>query len=337
MKRFRFLSFALILCLCLVFVSETYSAKPPPQPPATIFYYGYAMLDDSASYKIVSDTRGQYIDKHFSSLPLKKRRGDRIEVQLTYKKESNSYELTWFICFLGRPCPIYNSDRRARIKLDFLSEDVDNISNSATIADMLAYKNTDNPPDNPFPFDPRGPLTDDSVSLLVEKAWGSTSGNNIWMAFLVDKTNDATDPDAITQTKLKEHDNLASYYWTNRNGAACEGIVDEDQIVFFLFDNQLEDQIDFKPVGWETQSGVEVPIKWEVTPKISNPVISVKPIVESQFDACVLPLDITGQELYQIPNGLPFKLTVSKYPLLVGAPPRQLDTIIDTWGIMKQR
>jgi hypothetical protein len=334
MRKVILFATVLVLCLCLLFVSAAYSAKPQPQPnpPASIYYYGYAMLVDGESYKIVSDKAEQYVDRHFALGPPKDRRGDRIEVQLIYNPITKSYDLTWFCCFLGRPCPVYNSNRRVKINIDMSSTvEAVNVSNSATVADMLAYKNSN------FPHDPRGPLTDNSVSMLFEKGWGSniSGNNNIWAAFLVDKSNDGTDIDAITQSNLWDHNTSAPCYWASQNGAACEGREDEDQIVFFLFDNQTDAQISFEPVDWELQSGVKVPIKWVVTPATSSAEIGVRAIEPSEFDTCVYPLDKQKQVLYQIPNGLPFRLIVSKYSLETGAPPRQLDTTIDTWGKIK--
>lgn len=338
MRKLMLIGFILVFALAFLMTTHLVYAKPPnptPTPPASIFYYGYAKLDDGDSYTIVSDTRGQYVDRNLTpGKPPKNRRGDRIEVQLKYNTTTKSYDLAWFCCFIGRPCPVYNSDRRARINFDMwnATEGSDYLTNQ-TIADMLAYKNT-----IPFPSKPRGMLNNDSVHILFEKGWGSSNTNNnkIWAVFLIDKTNDATDSDAITQTNLLELNPSAPHYFTSRNGAACENIEDEDQIAFFFLDDQLEDQIDFNPIGWEMQSGVRVPTTWEVTPKTSSPEISVRTIDPSKFDACVYPLDQPRKVLYTVSSGLAFKLTVSKYPSFPVnlAPPKQ-GILTSAWGEIK--
>jgi hypothetical protein len=324
------LGFILVFALAfLLITSLTYGAKPPT-PPTYIFYYGYATLDDSSSYKIVSDGLGQYIDRNFTSDG-----GDKIEVQLKYNNKTKGYDLIYFRCFIGKPELPWRSDRRARFNFDVLnSTQGSNYADNETVAKMLAYNNVS------FPT-VRRPLNDDSVHIAFQKGWYSDSYSNPnenWTAILIDKTDEA-DANAITQTNLWTLDSDAPRYWTSLEGSSFGSEEDaHDHIAYFVYESKLN----FKVLLTEKQGSVDVPIKWEVTPKVGADEISVRTFFPGQFTGNPFPNDVTPdspmqenrQVLYTFTNGLPFKLIVSKYSLASPAPSKQ-NILTSAWGEVK--
>jgi len=317
------LSFILVFTLAfLLITSLTYGAKPPTPPPATIFYYGYAVLYDDSPYMIVSDGKGQYVDRNFAPGSWKNKRGDKIEVQLKYNSGTKGYDLAYFRCFIGKPELPWRSDRRARFNFDVLnSTQGSNYADNETVAKMLAYNNVN--------FTVRRPLNDDSVHIAFQKGW-DTDYAQCWAAVLVDKTDVTDDPNAITRTNLLTLDPDAPFYWTSLEGSSFGSEEDaHDHIAYFMYESKLN----FKVLLTEKQGSVNVPIKWEVTPDIAKPVedtISVRTTDSSPQPPMMEPKSV----LYNFPNGLPFKLIVSKYSLVTPAPPKQ-NVLTSTWGEVK--
>jgi len=330
------LGFILSLTLALLLAASlSYGAKPPQPPPTIIFYYGYAVLydtDGNNPYMIVSDGRGQYVDMNLK--PGRNKHGDKIEVQLKYNSTTNGYDLIYFRCFIGKPELQWRSDRRARFNFDINNATkVYDVSNK-TVADMLAYNNVS------FPT-VRRPLNDDSVHIAFQKGWYSDSYSNPdenWTAVLVDKTDVATDSNAITQTNLWTLDSDAPRYWTSLEGSSFGSEQDaHDHIAYFMYVSKLN----YTPIGWETQGTVRVPVTWQVTPMAGPDEISVRTFYPEQFTGNPFPNDVTPYApmeeipnvLYTFPNGLSFKLIVSKYPVSL-APPKQR-ILTGTWGEIK--
>ena len=348
MTSTKSISFEKVLVACVISilligsVSISWAKKPQPAPPTYIHYHGYAILDDGNDYMMVSDGRGQYVDRELTTDTKnpQKKRGDRIEVQLKYNSTTKEYDLIYFRCFMGKPELRWRSDRRVRFSSD-ISEKGTKVASpgNQTVQDLLLYNVTGfntNPTRRGVDLSGTGAgpwsLTDDSVHITIQKGMGNDY-NEVWAAFLVDKTDIAEDTEAITQTNLWSVNPDAPRYWTALEGSAMGNEEDpHDQIGFFLFKSQLN----FNPIEHELQSGVKVPITWVVTPssgqvnlyvrRVTNPADPVNSYVE--------------EDIWKFVDGFPFRLIVSKYSLAEHnlAPPREYheyNTLTTTWGEIK--
>jgi hypothetical protein len=292
----------------------TIYSKPPQ--PTTTHYHGYAVLDDTSGNVIKSDGQGQYVDRELTKPP---GYGDKIEVTF----DNINKKLIYFRCFMGKPELPWRSLRRVRFNFDVLSgaEGADYLANK-TVADMLTYNVVNFPTVRRGISQPDGSyyLTDNSVHLTVLK--DDYPGSYQERAyFLVDKTDVAEDADAITETNLKQLDPGAPHYWTAIDASQGGSEIDpHDQIAFMLYDNGLN----FTPTQYDRKG---IPIMWEVTPKPGP----VNLCVRRQLDDGTY-----NWKVLRTFGSLPFKLIVSKNPLVPKAPPKH-NTLSNIWGEIKAR
>jgi len=334
MKILTLFAPVLVLCLCLLFVSSVYSAKPQPLPPTYVSYYGYAMLYDNISpnnpYMIASDGKGQYVDRSLAKGNPNNKRGDRIGVWLKYN--GTGYDLTSFECFLGKPELPWRSDRRVHLNFDIASGTPAASEINQTLANMLLYNVTNNLRRGDL-FGAEYHLTDNSVHIAFVKGTVGNDPNEISAIILIDKSDIASDPggdpEAITQTNLWKIDSSAPRYWTSLEGVASgnAGEIDtHDHIGFFIFKYQLN----FRPIENDEIYG-KIPITWEVTPMQGTVSMYVRRVTDITNPA----YSYVEEPLWTFPS-FPFRLIVSKNSLTgrTFAPPKQPNTI-DAWGRIK--
>ena len=341
MRKFTLFAPVLILCLCLLFVSTAYPAKPqpPPNPPNYATYYGYAMLYDVDSAgnpcMMISDGNGQYKDKSITQ-----GYGDRIGFSIRYNARTKQYDLIGFVCFLGKPELPWRSDRRVRFNFD-ISKKGTKVASALNqkVADLLLYNVTDfNTTNKTRRGEQSGSewrLTDGSGHITMQKGTVGNESNEISAIILIDKSDIAGDPggdaEAITQTNLESlytNPNDAPRYWTSLEGASSSGggeIDTHDHIGFFI----LKYQLNFNPIEYEYNG--KLPVTWEITPKLGQVNMYVRRVIGSDPA-----YDYSEEPLWTFTE-FPFRLIVSKNSLegRSSAPPRQLDKAIDTWGKIK--
>ena len=323
----RLLRLSFLIFICLLAVSSAYSGRPQ-QPAYTDKIGGYALLFDcdinNNPYAMVSDGEDIYVD-----LSINKTSGDRIEF-VSYKDYDNYKEPRYLRCFIGKPELDWRSDRRVRFNFDITSgttEGTDYQSNQK-VADMLTYNVT------LFPNVRRGNpqmdesyyLNDDTVHITIQKDWYPTV-KGTWIDeerayFLVDRTDVAEDPEAITDTHLHSIDLKAPYYWTAIDASTVEKDP-HDQILFMLYDQGLN----FTALDFDNKEGY--PITWEITPKSGPVQLCVnRKIRGNSYEWKVLRI---------FDSGIPFRLIVSRdYDELFThqAPPKPDKSTI-AWGAIK--
>jgi len=324
MKKARLFSPILVVCLCLFISSIAYSE--------IIHYHGYAVLYNTDTQgrlcAIISDGGGQYMDRDPNETGSPDLRGNKIEI--SYDTTANPMIPTYFRCFMGKPELPWRSDRRVKFNFDIAQGAIGNdYASNQTVADMLTNKYFDDSGNRISPV-PRGILNDGSAHISVARGNYEDPRDSLAL-FLVDKTDVATDPNAITQANLKKIDKKAPSYWTALQGSAGGSEVDpHDQIAFLLY-YQVDDPGQFKFTVLE--SDVKGPITWLVEPNNNAVNLEVRRLNKGKY---------IRQVLRTFSSGLPFSLVMSKYPIngdprpISPAPPKNSTSAI-TWGTIKSQ